>query len=111
MSTFLGTWNNFIGPQIVLPDPARFPLAVGINRLRGLYGTDYGLIMSGTRVAIATGLALFRPRQQEFIAGLTSGAVKGEVAPEAAARAARSSGRERASPAGPTKSPRGPWGR
>ena len=77
MITFLGTWNNFIGPQIVLQDPARFPLSVAINQLRGLYGTDYGLIMSGTLVSIAPVLALFLLLQKEFIAGLTSGAVKG----------------------------------
>lgn len=77
MITFLGMWNNFIGPQIVLQDPARFPLSVAINQLRGLYGTDYGLIMSGTLVSIAPVMALFLLLQKEFIAGLTSGAVKG----------------------------------
>ena len=77
MITFLGTWNNFIGPQIVLQDPQSFPLSVAINQLRGLYGTDYGLIMSGTLVSIAPVLALFLLLQKEFIAGLTSGAVKG----------------------------------
>lgn len=77
MITFLGAWNNFIGPQLVLQDPSRFPLSVAINQLRGLYGTDYGLIMSGTLVSIAPVLALFLLLQKEFIAGLTSGAVKG----------------------------------
>jgi len=77
MITFLGAWNNFIGPQIVLQDPSRFPLSVAINQLRGLYGTDYGLIMSGTLVSIAPVLALFLLLQKEFIAGLTSNAVKG----------------------------------
>jgi ABC-type glycerol-3-phosphate transport system permease component len=77
MITFLGTWNNFIGPQIVLQDPSSFPLSVAINQLRGLYGTDYGLIMSGTLISIAPVLALFLLLQKEFIAGLTSGAVKG----------------------------------
>jgi ABC-type glycerol-3-phosphate transport system permease component len=77
MITFLGAWNNFIGPQIIFQDPARFPLSVAINQLRGLYGTDYGLIMSGTLVSIAPVLALFLLLQKEFIAGLTSGAVKG----------------------------------
>jgi ABC-type glycerol-3-phosphate transport system permease component len=77
MITFLGAWNNFIGPQIVLQNPERFPLSVAINQLRGLYGTDYGLIMSGTLVSIAPVLALFLLLQKEFIAGLTSGAVKG----------------------------------
>lgn len=77
MIIFLGTWNNFIGPQIVLQDPGSFPLSVAINQLRGLYGADYGLIMSGTLISIAPVLALFLLLQKEFIAGLTSGAVKG----------------------------------
>lgn len=77
MITFLGAWNNFIGPQIILQDPSRFPLSVMINQLRGLYGTDYGLIMSGTLVSIAPVLLMFLLLQKEFIAGLTTGAVKG----------------------------------
>lgn len=74
---FLGSWNNFIGPQIVLQDPTAFPLSVTMNQLRGLYGTDYGLVTSGTLVSIAPVLALFLLLQKEFISGLTSGAVKG----------------------------------
>ncbi|MEM8873401.1 MAG: carbohydrate ABC transporter permease [Planctomycetota bacterium] len=75
--TFLGTWNNFIGPQIVLQSPEKFPLSVAINQLRGIYGIDYGLIMAGTLVAILPVLVLFLMLQKEFIAGLTAGAVKG----------------------------------
>ncbi|MBC8010198.1 MAG: carbohydrate ABC transporter permease [Burkholderiales bacterium] len=74
---FLGAWNNFIGPQIVLQDASSFPLSVAINQLRGLYGTDYGLLTAGTLVSIAPVLALFLLLQKEFISGLTSGAVKG----------------------------------
>jgi multiple sugar transport system permease protein len=77
MITFLGTWNNFIGPQIILQSPDQFPLSVAINQLRGLYGVDYGMIMAGTVVSIAPVLLLFLLLQKEFIAGLTSGAVKG----------------------------------
>ena len=77
MITFLGTWNNFIGPQIIMQSPEQFPLSVAINQLRGLYGVDYGMIMAGTLVSIAPVLALFLLLQKEFIAGLTAGAVKG----------------------------------
>ena len=77
MITFLGAWNNFIGPQIVLQEPEIFPLSVTINNLRGLYATDYGLIMSGTLLSIAPVMCLFLLLQKEFISGLTSGAVKG----------------------------------
>jgi multiple sugar transport system permease protein len=75
--TFLGAWNNFIGPQIVLQQPEVFPLSVTINNLRGIYTADYGLIMSGTLVSIAPVMLLFLLLQKEFISGLTSGAVKG----------------------------------
>ena len=75
--TFLGAWNNFIGPQIILQSPETFPLSVAINNLRGLYATEYGLIMAGTLVSIAPVMCLFLLLQREFISGLTSGAVKG----------------------------------
>jgi ABC-type glycerol-3-phosphate transport system permease component len=75
--TFLGSWNNFIGPQIVLQTPEKMPLAVAIAQLKGVYNTDFGLLMAGTLVSIAPVLALFLLLQKEFIAGLTSGAVKG----------------------------------
>ncbi len=75
--TFLGCWNNFIGPQIVLQSPDKFPLAVAIAQLKGLYGTDYGMLMAGTLVSIAPVMALFLLLQKEFLSGLTQGAVKG----------------------------------
>lgn len=77
MITYLGTWNNFIGPQIVMQAADKFPLSVGVAQLKGTYGQDYGLIMAGTVVSVLPVLVLFLMLQREFIAGLTSGAVKG----------------------------------
>lgn len=75
--SFLGAWNNFIGPQIILQSPELQPLSVALNNLRGVYGTDYGLIMAGTLISIAPVMCLFLLLQSEFISGLTAGAVKG----------------------------------
>lgn len=77
MITFLGAWNNFIGPQIVMQSADKLPLSVGVAQLKGTYGQDYGLIMAGTVVSVVPMLVLFLMLQKEFIAGLTSGAVKG----------------------------------
>lgn len=77
MISFMGTWNNFIGPQIVLQSPELHPLSVTLNNLQGIYGADYGVIMAGTLVSIAPVMLLFLLLQKEFISGLTSGAVKG----------------------------------
>lgn len=75
--TFLGMWNNFISPQIVLQTASKQPLSVAISQLRGVYRTDYGLLMAATVVSIAPVAALFLVLQKQFISGLTSGAVKG----------------------------------
>jgi len=75
--TFLGTWNNFLMPQVVLQQPEKFPLATAISQLRGVYYQDYGLLMAGTLVSVIPVLALFLMLQREFISGLTAGAVKG----------------------------------
>ncbi|MFO0838128.1 MAG: carbohydrate ABC transporter permease [Phycisphaerae bacterium] len=77
MITFLGTWNNFITPQVVLQTPSQFPLAVSVAQFRGVYYQEYGLLMAGTLVSVLPVLALFLLLQRDFIRGLTSGAIKG----------------------------------
>jgi ABC-type glycerol-3-phosphate transport system permease component len=41
------------------------------------YQTHYGTLMAGTIISILPVMALFFAMQKDFIAGLTSGAVKG----------------------------------
>lgn len=77
MITFLATWNNFINPQVVMQSSEMFPLSVAINNMRGLYGTDNGLILAGSFVSVLPLLCLFLLLQREFISGLTTGAIKG----------------------------------
>lgn len=74
--TFLGVWNNFINPQVVLQSADKFPLSVAVAQLRGVYYQDYGLQIAGALVSVVPVLALFLVLQREFISGLTSGAVK-----------------------------------
>jgi multiple sugar transport system permease protein len=75
--TFLGVWNNFINPQVVLQSADKFPLAVMIAQLKDVYSQDYGLMMAGTMLSILPVAGLFMLLQRDFVAGLTSGAVKG----------------------------------
>ncbi len=77
MFTFLGVWNNYIWPQVVLQTPSRFPLSVAVAQLKGVYYQDYGLQMAGTAVSIVPVLILFFFLQREFVSGLAAGAVKG----------------------------------
>ncbi len=77
MITFLGVWNNFISPQVVLQDADKFPLSVAVAQLRGTYYQNYGLQMAGTLISIVPVFLLFLPLQRDFVSGMTSGAVKG----------------------------------
>lgn len=74
---FMGSWNNFLWPQIILNTSDRFTLPIGLNQMVGLYQQDYGVLMAGTLLSILPVAALFLVLQKEFISGLTSGAVKG----------------------------------
>ena len=75
--TFLGTWNNFITPQIVLQDADKLPLSVALAGVQMTYRAEYGMISAGTLLSIAPVAFLFLLLQKEFISGLTSGAIKG----------------------------------
>ncbi len=75
--TFLGSWNDFIHPQVILQSTSNFTLSVAVAQLKDVYSQDYGSLMAGTVVSVLPVMILFLLLQKEFIAGLTSGAVKG----------------------------------
>ncbi|HVK05951.1 MAG TPA: carbohydrate ABC transporter permease [Armatimonadaceae bacterium] len=77
LMTFMGTWNAFLWPQILLHSSERFTLPIALNQMIGLYVNDYGMLMAGTLLSILPVVVLFFALQKEFVAGLTSGAVKG----------------------------------
>ena len=75
--SFMGHWNSFLWPQIILQTSARFTLPIGLNQMVGLYYQEYGVLMAGTLLSILPVMVLFLLLQREFISGLTAGAVKG----------------------------------
>ena len=75
--TFLGSWNNFLGPQIYLSSQEKLTLPVVLNQYLDVYTQQYGVFLAGTLLAIIPAAILFFSLQREFVSGLTSGAVKG----------------------------------
>jgi ABC-type glycerol-3-phosphate transport system permease component len=75
--SFMGAWNNFLWPQIVLHRQELFTLPIGLNQLVTIYNTNYGMLMAGTLLSVVPVVILFVLLQREFVAGLTAGAVKG----------------------------------
>lgn len=77
--SFLAAWNSYLWPQVILQDQAKYTLPVGLAGMLGLpeFETQYGVLMAGATLAVLPVLFLFIVLQRDFIAGLTSGAVKG----------------------------------
>jgi ABC-type glycerol-3-phosphate transport system permease component len=75
--SFMGTWNSFLWPQIVLHAQERATLPIALNQMVGLYSQQYGVMLAGTFLSILPVVILFFILQKEFISGLTAGAVKG----------------------------------
>lgn len=75
--TFIGAWNDFVWPLVVLTDPHRYTLQVALSQLSGLYVSDYSVIMAGTLLAVVPLLVVFLFGARHFIRDLAAGSVKG----------------------------------
>ncbi|MFJ8923596.1 carbohydrate ABC transporter permease [Streptomyces sp. NPDC102415] len=74
---FMGAWDDFLWPLIVLSDPENFTLTIGLNYLHGTFANDERLVAAGTIIAVAPLIALFACLQRFFFRGVGEGAVKG----------------------------------
>lgn len=75
--SFMGTWNSFLWPQIILHNRSLFTLPIALSQMIGTYNQEYGMLMAGTLVSVLPVVILFFVLQKDFVAGLTAGAVKG----------------------------------
>ncbi|MER6381248.1 carbohydrate ABC transporter permease [Streptomyces sp. NPDC001118] len=74
---FMGAWDDFLWPLIVLSDPSKFTLTIGLNYLHGTFANDERIVAAGTVIAVAPLIALFACLQRYFFRGVGEGAVKG----------------------------------
>ncbi|MEU5418039.1 carbohydrate ABC transporter permease [Streptomyces sp. NPDC001407] len=75
--SFMGAWDDFLWPLIVLSDSDHFTLTVGLNYLHGTFQQNPRLVAAGTIVAVAPLIVLFACLQRYFFRGVGEGAVKG----------------------------------
>ncbi|GIW00877.1 carbohydrate ABC transporter permease [Roseiflexus sp.] len=75
--TFLGKWNEFQFPLLILKQEEKYTLPVALSTLRSLRGTEIGVQILGAAGAIVPILTVFILASRQFMSGLTAGAVKG----------------------------------
>lgn len=74
---FLGSWNDFMWPLIVLADQDLYTLPVALAALSREHVQDNELMMAGSVVTTLPVLILFLALQRFYLSGLTAGSVKG----------------------------------
>jgi len=75
--TFMGTWNDFIWPLIVMTDNSMYTLPVALANLVGEHVQDTELMMAGSVITILPVLLVFMSLQKYYIQGIMAGSVKG----------------------------------
>ncbi|MBB6694865.1 carbohydrate ABC transporter permease [Cohnella xylanilytica] len=75
--TFMGTWNDFMGPLIYLNDPDKFTLALGLRSFQQAFGTRWNVMMACSIIVMLPSLILFFTCQRYFIEGITLTGIKG----------------------------------
>ena len=75
--TFIGSWNNFIGPLIVMRSPEMYTFPLALRSMFNPADTEWGALMAGAAIATIPLLILFAISSRRLIDGLTAGAVRG----------------------------------
>ncbi len=75
--TFMGTWNDFLWPLIVMTDDTMYTLPVALASLAGEHVQDTELMMAGSVITVLPVLILFMALQRYYIQGIMMGGVKG----------------------------------
>jgi multiple sugar transport system permease protein len=74
---FLGTWNNFFKPVIFLSSTEKFTVPLMLSTFKGLYVTDWTLMMAGSSIAVLPVLIVYLVLQRNIIEGIAMTGIKG----------------------------------
>jgi multiple sugar transport system permease protein len=75
--TFMGAWNNFLGPLIYLQDPQQYTLALGLQSFQSQQGgTEWNLLMAASVLVVLPVIVLFFLTQKTFVQGIATTGMK-----------------------------------
>jgi multiple sugar transport system permease protein len=75
--SFLGAWNEFMGPLIYLRDQTKFPLSLGLFGMRMDQSADWSMLMAANMLMTLPSVLVFFGFQRYFIEGMTVTGMKG----------------------------------
>jgi ABC-type glycerol-3-phosphate transport system permease component len=75
--TFMGSWNDFMGPLIYISSPERMTLAYALQLYQSAHSAEYNLLMAAATMVVVPVVLLFFFTQRYFIQGVTLTGIKG----------------------------------
>ena len=75
--TFIGTWNSYLTPLILITDMDKYTLPIMQVVARGVYKTEFGAIYTCIAISVIPIMIAFAFLSKNIIGGLTIGGVKG----------------------------------
>lgn len=73
---FMGSWNSFLWPLLIIDDPNLMTLPLGISTLQGQYSTAWNQIMAGSVISIVPILVVYLVAQRQFVRGIALSGLK-----------------------------------
>ena len=74
---FMGSWNEFLMPLVILSDPEMFTLPLGLNAFKGQYISYWNYIMAASMIFTLPALAIYAFFNRYFIQGVAFTGGKG----------------------------------
>jgi multiple sugar transport system permease protein len=69
--TFMGAWNNYMGPLIYVSSPLKMPLAYALQLFQSSYGGEPGMLMAAAALVVTPVILLFFFTQKYFVEGIS----------------------------------------
>ncbi len=70
-------WNEYFLPLLILNDPDKWPLPLGIMQFQGQYGTDWARVMAYVAILMVPAIIFYLFTEKYIVTGLTGGELKG----------------------------------
>jgi raffinose/stachyose/melibiose transport system permease protein len=70
-------WNEYYLPLLILNDPKKWPLTLGIMQFQGQFGTDWARVMAYVTLLIIPAVIFYLFTEKYIVTGLTGGELKG----------------------------------
>ena len=73
---FMGTWNDYFTPLIYINRETNYTLPLGLASMKGMYSTDWPVLMAATTISILPVLIAFLFAQDAFVKGVMLSGLK-----------------------------------